>query len=162
VAFVNLAQHLIARLAPWQGATGWTVALSGGLDSTVLLHALATLSREHSLPPLRALHVHHGLQAAAQGWPDHCARLCAQLGIPFEAVSVQVAPGASLEQAARQARYAALGSALGEHELLLTGHHQDDQAETLLLRLMRGAGVRGAAAMPRHRSLGQGSALCLR
>jgi len=153
---VNLAEHVLASLHPWRDAPGWVVALSGGLDSTVLLHVLATLSRKHALPPIRAIHVHHGLQAVAQGWPAHCAKLCEPLGIPFQTLAVQVAPGASLEQAARQARYAALGAALGEREVLLTGQHQDDQAETLLLRLLRGAGVRGAAAMPSHRPLGRG------
>lgn len=153
---MNLPEHLLTRLGPWRDAPGWVVALSGGLDSSVLLHALASLARAHVLPPLRAVHVHHGLQAVADTWPAHCQQLCERLGVPFEVMHVQVAPGPSVEQAARDARYAALGTALGDNEVMLTGQHCDDQAETLLLRLLRGAGVRGAAAMPTERALGSG------
>ncbi|PWB34592.1 tRNA lysidine(34) synthetase TilS [Pseudomonas sp. SDI] len=152
----DLTQQLFSRLTPWQQAPSWCIALSGGLDSTVLLHQLAELSRQHSLPPLRALHVHHGLQAAADAWPAHCQHLCAQLGIPLQVIAVQVADSASLEQAARDARYAAFGAALGPGEVLLTGQHREDQAETLLLRLLRGAGLRGLTAMPESRPLGPG------
>lgn len=154
-----LTEHLLQHLSPWRAAPSWVVALSGGLDSCVLLHALSTLARQHPLPPLRAIHIHHGLQAAADSWPDHCHRLCQALEVPLTVQRVQVRPGASLEQAARDARYAALEAALGIDEVLLTGQHQDDQAETLLLRLMRGAGVRGASAMAWQRSLGAGT-LC--
>ena len=153
---MNLPEHLLTRLGPWRNAPGWVVALSGGLDSSVLLHALAAMARTHALPPLRAIHIHHGLQAVADSWPAHCRQLCERLSVPFEVVQVRVAPGPSLEQAARDARYAALGAALGSSEVMLTGQHCDDQAETLLLRLLRGAGVRGAAAMPAQRALGSG------
>lgn len=154
---MNLPEHLLTRLGPWRNAPGWVVALSGGLDSSVLLHALVALAGAHVLPPLRAIHVHHGLQAVADTWPTHCQQLCERLGVPFEVVHVRVAPGASLEQAARDARYTALGTALGDNEVMLTGQHRDDQAETLLLRLLRGAGVRGAAAMPAQRALSSGT-----
>jgi tRNA(Ile)-lysidine synthase len=153
---VILTEHLLQRLDSWRAAPSWVLALSGGLDSCVLLHALATLASQHSLPPLRAVHVHHGLQSAADGWPDHCQQLCDALRVPLAVLHVQVQPSASLEQAARDARYAALSAALSAGEVLLTGQHQDDQAETLLLRLMRGAGVRGAAAMAEQRALGAG------
>ncbi|KTC20998.1 tRNA(Ile)-lysidine synthetase [Pseudomonas putida] len=142
-------------LSPWHQATGWCVALSGGLDSTVLLHLLA----QQPAAPLRALHVHHGLQAAADAWPAHCQRLCDSLGVPLDIIHVHVAPGASLEQGARDARYAAFAQALRPGELLLTGQHRDDQAETLLFRLLRGAGLRGLSGMPAQRALGQGSLL---
>ncbi|MEG0968848.1 MAG: tRNA lysidine(34) synthetase TilS [Pseudomonas sp.] len=147
---------LYPRLTPWLHAPSWCVALSGGLDSTVLLHLLANLSRQYPLPPLRAIHVHHGLQAAADAWPAHCQRLCDDLGIDLQIFYVTVAPGASLEQGAREARYAAFADALRAGEVLLTGQHREDQAETLLFRLLRGAGVRGLAAMPSQRGLGQG------
>lgn len=147
---------LYPRLTPWLQAPAWCVALSGGLDSTVLLHLLASLSRQHPLPPLRAIHIHHGLQAAADAWPAHCQRLCVELGIDLQIIHVTVAPGASLEQGARDARYAAFAQALRPGEVLLTGQHREDQAETLLFRLLRGAGVRGLAAMPAQRVLGQG------
>ncbi len=132
------------------------MAFSGGLDSTVLLQLLADLARREALPPLRAIHVHHGLQSAADAWPEHCRRVCTALGIPLEVVRVQVEAGRSLEQAARQARYTAIEMRLEEGEVLLTAQHRDDQAETLLFRLLRGAGVRGLAAMPARRRLGRG------
>lgn len=143
-------------LQPWRTAPAWRIAFSGGLDSSVLLHLLADWARYEQLPPLSAIHVHHGLQSAADTWPEHCAQVCARLGIALDIVRVQVAPGASLEQAARNARYQAFTTRLGPGEVLLSAQHRDDQAETLLFRLLRGAGVRGLAAMPASRSLGQG------
>ncbi|HAR05980.1 MAG TPA: tRNA(Ile)-lysidine synthetase, partial [Pseudomonas sp.] len=95
-----------------------------------------------ALPVIRAIHVHHGLQAAGDHWPAHCQRVCDQLGVTLEIVRVRVVPGASLERAARDARYQAFSACVGEGELLLTGQHRDDQVETLLFRLLRGAGVR--------------------
>ncbi|GLO13940.1 tRNA(Ile)-lysidine synthase [Pseudomonas putida] len=145
------------NLTPWLNAPAWHIAFSGGLDSTVLLHLLADYARNHASPPLSAIHVHHGLQSAADAWPAHCQAICNNLGIELQVIHVQVAPGASLEQAARDARYAAFKQALGPGDILFTGQHRDDQAETLLFRLLRGAGLRGLAAMPGQRALGQGS-----
>jgi tRNA(Ile)-lysidine synthase len=152
----QLAKRLLPRLEPWRGAAAWRIAFSGGLDSTVLLHLLADLARQHALPPLTAVHIHHGLQAVAASWPGHCRQMCQILGVPLQVIDVQVRPGASLEQAAREARYAALEDVLQEGEVLLTAQHRDDQAETLIFRLLRGAGVKGLAAMPAHRTLGRG------
>ncbi|UUY06525.1 tRNA lysidine(34) synthetase TilS [Pseudomonas sp. J452] len=152
----SLENRLLAALQPWLAAPAWRVALSGGLDSSVLLHLLARLRDRQALPPLSAIHVHHGLQAIADTWPQHCQQLCDGLGVPLQIAYVQVAAGASLERAAREARYSAFERCLGAGELLLTGQHRDDQAETLLFRLLRGAGVRGLAAMPAQRALGQG------
>ncbi|WP_242194281.1 MULTISPECIES: tRNA lysidine(34) synthetase TilS [unclassified Pseudomonas] len=151
-----LPANLLQTLAPWRNAPAWHIAFSGGLDSTVLLHLLATLATTESLPPLSAVHVHHGLQAAADAWPSHCQAVCDGLGVPLQVMRVQVQSGASLERAARDARYQAFTEATGAGEVLLTGQHRDDQAETLLFRLMRGAGVRGLAAMPVHRQLANG------
>lgn len=153
---IALESLLLESLRPWRAAPAWHVALSGGLDSTALLHLLVRLREREALPPLRAVHVHHGLQAAADAWPAHCQALCDRLGVSLHIERVQVAPGASLERAARAARYAAFERRLGEGELLLTGQHRDDQAETLLFRLLRGAGVRGLAGMPASRPLGRG------
>lgn len=150
---------LLDALRPWLAARRWLVGFSGGLDSTVLLHALVRLTQGRRLPPISAVHVHHGLQAVADAWPEHCRQVCEGLGVPLEIVRVQVAHGASLERAARDARYAAFAERLGEGDLLLTAQHRDDQAETLLFRLLRGAGVRGLAAMPAERPLGQGRLL---
>ena len=154
-----LESHLLETLSQWRQASAWRIAFSGGLDSTVLLHALVQLAQRHPLPPLSAIHIHHGLQPAADTWPEHCRQICARLGVPLQVMHVQVQPGASLERAAREARYAAFASCLGSGELLLTAQHRDDQAETLLFRLMRGAGVRGLAAMPVSRALGAGRLL---
>lgn len=119
-----------------------TVALSGGLDSSVLLAALRRLDFG---PPLRALHVDHGLHPDSGQWSAHCGALAAALDVEFVAkrVAVDRDSGLGLEGAAREARYRALGESLAAGEWLLTAHHADDQLETLLLRLLRGTGVRG-------------------
>lgn len=154
---MSLESRLLTALAPWRTAPAWCVAYSGGLDSTVLLHLLARLAQCEALPPLSALHVHHGLQAAADAWPAHCQRVCDGLGVSLKVLRVTVDSGPSLERAAREARYAAFVECLEPGDVLLSGQHRDDQAETLLFRLLRGAGVRGLAGMPHARPLGQGS-----
>lgn len=156
---MSLESAVLARLAAWRDAPLWRVAYSGGLDSCVLLHLLARAAQRHELPPIRAVHVHHGLQAAAEGWPAHCQQLCDALGVALDVQYVQVVPGASLERAAREARYAAFAGLMGPGEVLLLAQHQDDQAETLLYRLLRGAGVSGLAAMAHSRRLGPGHAV---
>jgi tRNA(Ile)-lysidine synthase len=154
------AERLAAALAAidpeWQRG-GACVALSGGLDSTVLLHAMAALARRNRFA-LRALHVDHGLQAQAAGWADACRAACAAAGVPFSVLALALEPpaGASLEAAAREARYAALAAELAPGERLLTAQHRDDQLETVLIQLLRGAGVAGLAAMPARARLGAG------
>lgn len=122
------------------------VAYSGGLDSTVLLHLLARLAPAAGCT-LQALHVHHGLSLNADAWAGHCARECAALGVPLQQVRVAVVrdAGKGLEAAARAARHAAYAQ-VDAHWVVLA-QHADDQAETLLHRLLRGTGVAGAAAM---------------
>ncbi|MHC8322014.1 tRNA lysidine(34) synthetase TilS [Pseudomonas sp. GB2N2] len=156
---IDLPARLLLNLKPWRTATTWHIAFSGGLDSTVLLHLLVHLAKTESLPALSALHIHHGLQAAADAWPEHCQSVCDALGVPLQVVRVQVQAGASLERAARDARYGAFIEATQANEVLLTAQHRDDQAETLLFRLLRGAGVRGLSGMPSQRRLGQGHLL---
>ncbi len=126
------------------------LALSGGVDSVVLLHVL-TQCLPHQ--QLAALHVHHGLSPNADAWAAFCAQLCAVWDIPLHIERVQVdrASPLGLEAAARQARYRVFETL--PTDVLLLAHHQGDQAETLLLNLLRGAGVQGAAAMPVRRSL---------
>jgi tRNA(Ile)-lysidine synthase len=135
------------------GGQSLLVGLSGGLDSTVLLHALATPGAD-TRTGLRALHVHHGLHEHADQWSEHCLRLCASLGVPciIEHVRVRRDSGQGMEGAARDARYAAFAKHLRAGESLVLAHHQDDQAETVLLRLLRGSGSDGLAAMRRQRS----------
>ncbi|WP_104903809.1 tRNA lysidine(34) synthetase TilS [Pseudomonas sp. LH1G9] len=154
-----LSAKLLQTLAPWRNAPAWHIAFSGGLDSTVLLHLLANLAKTEKLPTLGAVHVHHGLQAAADAWPAHCQSVCDALGVPLRVMRVQVRAGASLERAARDARYQAFSEVVGAGEVLLIGQHRDDQAETLLFRLLRGAGVQGLAAMPMQRALAGGHLL---
>lgn len=156
---MELSARLLESLAPWRTAPAWRIALSGGLDSTVLLHLLASLAQREALPSLSAIHVHHGLQAVADAWPAHCRELCAGLGVPLIIKHVQVKAGASLEQAARDARYAAFADCLAAGDVLLTAQHRDDQAETLLFRLLRGAGVQGLSAIPASRPLAAGHLL---
>lgn len=124
------------------------VAYSGGADSTALLHAAV----RRWPGQVHALHVHHGLQAAADAFESHCRAACEALHVPLHAVRVQAghAPGQSPEDAARQARYAALATLAKEANVrcVLLGQHADDQVETILLALSRGAGVPGLAAMP--------------
>lgn len=155
----SLLDQLLDSLSLHRNAPAWRVAFSGGLDSTVLVHLLATLVRRETLPPLSAIHIHHGLQVAADAWPEHCAQVCQALYVPLQVIRVNVQPGASVERAAREARYAAFRQALAQDEVLLTAQHRDDQAETLLFRLLRGAGVRGLTAMPEQRALGKGTLL---
>jgi tRNA(Ile)-lysidine synthase len=140
---------LLGELRP--PASGLCVAYSGGLDSTVLLHGLHGLYGGASLPPLRAVHVDHGLHGESQRWARDCERASAALGLACRVLRVDArAPrGASPEAAARTARYAALAGELAADEVLLTAHHADDQLETVLLQLLRGGGLAGVAGMPR-------------
>jgi tRNA(Ile)-lysidine synthase len=120
------------------------VAFSGGLDSTVLLHAMARLR------PVRAVHIDHGLHADSSLWRAHCEQQARSLQIELISHSVRVENIAEigLEGAARAARYQAFSDILRDGEYLLSAHHADDQLETLLLALMRGAGLPGLSAMP--------------
>ena len=119
------------------------VALSGGVDSVVLLHRLK------DEPGLRAIHVHHGLSPNADAWAAFCRRLCKRWGVPLVIKKVKVAErGEGLEAAARRARYEAFSKV--KTERIALAHHLDDQAETVLMNLLRGAGRRGAAGMQRE------------
>ena len=141
----RVAAFLATRTMPGENIC---VGLSGGCDSVVLLHVLAVLCPRGNL---RAVHVHHGLSANADRWAAFCADYCRDLGIDLlvERVEVDRHSGLGLEAAAREARYRVFSGSAGE--LLLLGHHQGDQAETLLFNLLRGAGVAGAAGIPVER-----------
>jgi tRNA(Ile)-lysidine synthase len=142
------------------------LAYSGGLDSTVLLHLAAAACKQRGIS-LLAFHVHHGLSPNADRWLAHCEEQSQQAGVAFLARQVQINPHDKLgiEQAARLARYDALADMCTSNDvpLLFTAHHQDDQAETVLLQLLRGAGVAGLSAMAmlqsEHELLGTGIAL---
>jgi len=133
------------------------IAFSGGMDSHVLLHAMSAC-REELDAELRAIHVEHGLQAESQDWATHCQTICQSLDIPLTILSVdaRAAKGESPEAAARDARYAALAELMSKNDIVLTAQHGRDQAETLFLQLLRGAGPRGLSAMPKLTRLGEG------
>ncbi len=139
-------------------APRWWVGISGGLDSMLLLALLQQfrLQRPHA-PPMTALHVHHGLQAQADEWTAFCEQYCQGAGIEFQChrAAVDRQP-ASIEAAARRARYEVFEQCLGQGEILFLAHHLDDQVETFFLRLMRGSGP-GLAGMPRQRPVGRGA-----
>lgn len=146
------AQALARVLADRLGLTPDTplkIAFSGGLDSHVLLHALCAL-RDPLCPSITAVHIDHGLQKDSSAWAQHCVQVCAGLGVSclVERVEVHKIHEEGLEAAARRARYARLARHVSAGEVMLTAHHVDDQAETVLLQLLRGAGVHGLAAMP--------------
>ena len=153
----SLRQHLLSTLQAMASASRYRVAFSGGLDSTVLLHLMAGLRKELGTD-VSALHIDHGLSAHSAEWSAQCREFCKRLGVPFELRRVEVQQQADhgLEAAARHARYAVFEEVLAEGEVLLTAHHRDDQAETLLLQLLRGGGVHGLAAMPASRPFGRG------
>jgi tRNA(Ile)-lysidine synthase len=152
----RLASSLAAIDAEWRSAR-FCVAYSGGLDSTALLHVMAAIGAEAGIP-LRAVHVDHGLQAGSADTAERCGQTCLRIGVPFRVLTLRLEPstGESVEAAAREARYAALERQLAPGEWLLTAHHRDDQLETVLIQLLRGAGVAGLSAMPARAKLGEG------
>jgi len=129
-----------------EAGTPLCIAYSGGMDSTVLLHVAA----QQTAHPVRAVYVNHGLVPEASEWAAHCQRICRQLDVSFTALDVVVdaTNQQGLEAAARMARYGALRGSLAADEILLTAHHEQDQMETFLLQMLRGAGVRGLSSMP--------------
>ena len=143
---------LTASMARWRAhprAKKIAVGFSGGLDSTVLLHALAQHEqRGTAAGAIEAIHVEHGLHPDCTQWAAHCIEFAKQLGVCATHLSVKVkSEGHGLEAAARRARYQAIAAHTGPDVLLLTAHHQADQAETVLMKILGGAGPRGAVAM---------------
>ena len=133
----------------------WLVAFSGGIDSTVLLHALV---QSDSGVPVVAVHVDHGLHPDAAAWTAHASEIAEALGVEFIALSATVTADsdAGPEAAAREARYRALGSVVERDDCVLSAHHENDQAETLLLNLMRGSGPAGIAGIGARNPFGRG------
>jgi tRNA(Ile)-lysidine synthase len=156
-----LADQLKALETVAGKAQRFIIAFSGGLDSTALLHALATLRRsepQYQGIPVVAIHVDHGLQADSRAWRDHCAQIAAEFELDFHSlvVTVETDSGYGPEASARDARYAALHAALKSGDWLLSAHHRDDQAETLMLNLIRGSGPAGVAGIGDVRRFGPG------
>lgn len=141
----------------------FTVALSGGVDSVVLLHIMNALKADMPQLQLTAVYVHHGLSQHADDWQAFCEQLCNELAITFYAAQVKIdrKTRTSLEQQARDARYQALDQLSPSGSIILLGQHLNDQLETFLLRLKRGSGLQGLTAMRKTRTLNSGRA-CLR
>ena len=147
---------LLTALTPYLAAKRFYIAYSGGMDSHVLLHlsaAIKPIKRQ-----LRAVYVHHGLQMEADHWAEHCAETADQLAVEFIMLRVCAVAksGESPEAAAREARYQALRTLIEEQDVLLLAHHQEDQLETVLLQLFRGAGIMGLSGMPAVSPFAQG------
>ncbi|WP_162843661.1 tRNA lysidine(34) synthetase TilS [Vibrio nigripulchritudo] len=137
------------------------LALSGGLDSRVLLELLARFKRDNPNCDVKAVYVHHGLSANADQWENNCKEWCAQSQVPFscERVSLDTQSSESLEELARDARYQVLEKHIDEGDVLLTGQHLSDQSETFLLALKRGSGPKGLASMAQSAPFGRGTLL---
>ena len=149
-----LAEHLKELENEAGRPARYVIAFSGGLDSTVLAHALAQCSDV----PVLAIHIDHALQTDSADWSKHCAQIAAVLTIEFRSlrVDVQLESGKGPEAFARDARYAALHAELNDDDWLLSAHHREDQAETLLLNLIRGSGPAGVAGIGNIRRFGPG------
>lgn len=152
---MNELNHILRDALHAHPAGPLCVAYSGGPDSTALLHALAQLPQAQGL---RALHIDHGLHAESHAWAEHCRQLAGEWGVSCLVLRVDVdhARGYGLEAAARDARYRAFAASLQKGERLVLAHHRDDQAETVLLKLLRGAGPEGLGGMRATRRLGDG------
>ena len=153
----KLSENLSAFLETLPSRKRFLIAYSGGLDSHVLLHLMAALDEESDCR-IKAIHINHNIQRESRAWAGHCQDTCRALGVELDVIDVDAnRPGKeSPESWARQLRYAAIENILAEGEILLTAHHQDDQLETLLLRLFRGSGVMGLASMRAVRQFGRG------
>ena len=151
MSFTERFQTSLESLCTPQRTTTFVVAYSGGVDSHVLLYCCKKLNL-----PVRAIHVHHGLQDVADDWVIHCQNICKNLNVPIDVLYVDAIKkkGESPEETARNVRYTALHNGLVTNDVLLTAQHRDDQAETLLLQLFRSASSAGLAAMPESRLLG--------
>ncbi len=160
---MNIKDTLSAFLqkAKSAGCERLVIAYSGGLDSHVLLAQLIEINAKNppvDQLPISAIYINHNIQPASTDWGDHCQSICETFSISFEVINVQAlaSKGENQEQKAREHRYRALAAKLESNHWLITAQHQNDQAETLLLQLLRGSGVDGLAAMPAQRVLGRG------
>lgn len=155
----SLRSRLLTVLTEYGSARRFCIAYSGGVDSHVLLHALVSLERQILATSLCAYHINHHLHERSDEWAQHCEAVCNDLSVKYEVIDVEAnaEKGESPEAKARLARYRALEAVVMSGDLLLTAHHQDDQAETLLLQLFRGSGPKGLAAMPAYAHFGPAS-----
>ena len=161
----DLYHHFLAQLQPLLNAqqSCFSVALSGGVDSVVLLHLIKQAQQQHSELKIEAVYVNHGLSKYADEWQGSCQSLCEELDVAFKTVHVEIYERSrtSLEAQAREARYQALDENCISGSVILLGQHLNDQLETFLLRLKRGSGLQGLASMPQTRLLASGR-VCFR
>ncbi|WP_300419696.1 tRNA lysidine(34) synthetase TilS, partial [uncultured Pseudoalteromonas sp.] len=161
----DLYHHFLAQLQPLLNAqqSCFSVALSGGVDSVVLLHLMKQAQQQHSELKIEAVYVNHGLSKYADEWQGFCQSLCEEFNVAFKAVLVEIHQRSrtSLEAQAREARYQALDENCMLGSVILLGQHLNDQLETFLLRLKRGSGLQGLASMPQTRLLASGR-VCFR
>ncbi len=149
--------HLLTVLASLPQANRYLIACSGGLDSSVLLHLFHSVSKDIE-SEIGVIYVDHGLHAESENWGKHCASLCEDYGLKFISLKVAGSPdkGESIEDWARQQRYALLSEYMQQNDVVVTAHQLDDQLETFFLNLLRGAGARGLSAMPVIREFANG------
>lgn len=151
-----LEKNIMEKVKKWRKSATWYIAFSGGLDSTALLHALSKISRKEILPPLAAIHIHHNIQKESDTWIKHCQSFCESIQIPLRVFKLDILSESSSENTARQGRYKVFESFTKENEVIFLAQHKNDQAETMLFRLLRGSGLQGLSGMPRERPLGRG------
>jgi tRNA(Ile)-lysidine synthase len=152
----SLCEDCILKFDLGEAQRRFYVAYSGGVDSHVLLHCCVSISQLKD--KITAVYVHHGLQPEAECWAEHCEKTAKDLGVEFLMlrVNAKAAPGESPEEAARNARYAALKSLVDVDDVLMLAQHREDQLETVLLQLFRGSGLRGLSGMPESVAFGAG------
>jgi tRNA(Ile)-lysidine synthase len=152
-----MLERLKAQVSPYLQARCWYIAYSGGLDSHVLLHALASLAKQNPhFPPLIAVHVNHQIQSSADDWELHCQQQAEFLNVKYLSFRVNLDTAANIEEQARKARYQVFAELLKEDDCIFFAHHQQDQIETFFYRLFRGAGLKGLQSIPAERTLGNG------
>lgn len=156
-ALAFTTKSLLQILKSFPAVSRYFVGFSGGADSTALVHALSKI-QEQLDAPVSAVHVNHGIHPHADQWQSGCENFCHQHNIDLVCIKIDLthSSGKGLEAEARHLRYEAIAALFKPGDCLLTAHHADDQAETLLLNLMRGSGVDGLSAMPDSRPLGAG------
>ncbi len=151
-------ETLLQKLQSLTSAKHFWVGYSGGLDSRVLLELMARAFQTHASADFQvgAIHIHHGLSPNADAWLEHCKSVCSELKIPFQVfwVNAKVTDGESQEEVAREARFKAFRDFIKKDECLLLAHHEEDQTETILMRLFRGAGPTGLSGMAEKMQMG--------
>lgn len=147
-----MIEQLVKQFIAKYDFDNYVIAYSGGVDSQVLLHAFSKIVPEKVI----AFHVNHGISDNAKTWQDFCSTTAQSLSVAFKFEKFNLLGESNLEDKARKARYGAFESVMNDRTVLVTGHHMDDQVETFMLNLMRGAGLDGLSSMPEIKTFGKG------